>query len=192
MPKTEPLVHSAEQQASRSVSNRNRKGRNPGLPRRSAMVINHDRSWPLLLEDALHCPICGPAPGVTIGPSAKPSTLMHTSRNAFGTQQERRCQRRFPLHYPVSLKVCRGDSNCELQTVSQNMGVQGILVQADRPVPQDCEASFVITVQEKHIVRLLRLVGDGRVVRVEPNRSGVGFLIALQCSQPMSDMRHIF
>jgi hypothetical protein len=102
--------------------------------------------------------------------------------------RELRKYRRFPLHYPVSVKFGRKRSCSELQTVSQNMSVRGILVQSDSPIPAKAEVRFVITVRENYITRPIQLAGEGAVVRVEPNRSGAGFLIAVKCKRSISEV----
>jgi hypothetical protein len=100
--------------------------------------------------------------------------------------REQRKYRRFPLHYPVSVKFGRKKSQSELQTVSQNMSVRGILVQSDSPIPAKAEVKFVITVREAYITRPIQLAGEGAVVRVEP--SGDGFLIAVKCNRSISEL----
>ena len=114
----------------------------------------------------------------------KPQTTTRT------LSRERRKFRRFPLHYSVRLKFRHQGSSRELQTVSQDISVRGILVKADSPIPLRADVGFVVTVQEDYIVRPIRLVGEGVVVRVEPDRGGEGFAIALECRRSIYEKKN--
>lgn len=122
-------------------------------------------------------------------PTSKPVRKSKTiKRRTRSRPQERRAHRRFALHYPVSLRIGGESSSHELQSVSQDISIQGILLETDSPVPQRCQVSFRITVQEEYIVRPIELAGEGEVVRVEPHRWGRGFSIAVKCSKPIFEL----
>ena len=63
-----------------------------------------------------------------------------------------------------------------------------VLLETDAPLPQHCDVSFVVTVQEHRVVGPIQIVGEGEVVRVEPHRSGSGFAIAVRCTRPISKL----
>ena len=62
-----------------------------------------------------------------------------------------------------------------------------VLLETDAPLPQHCDVSFVVTVQEHRVVGPIQIVGE-EVVRVEPHRSGSGFAIAVRCTRPISKL----
>jgi hypothetical protein len=98
--------------------------------------------------------------------------MIGKSQNAApASLQERRKHRRFPLRYPVSV-ICHGSSSYQMQAVSRNIGLYGILLEANMPLPLDSEVTFVISVQEDYIARPIRLTGEGHVVRVGRMSSG--------------------
>lgn len=121
--------------------------------------------------------------------TSKPAGRRNTvKRGTRSRAQERRAHRRFPLHYPASLRISGASSSRELQSISQDISVQGILLATDSRLPQPCRVSFTITVQEEYIVRPIELAGEGEVVRVEPHRRGTGFSIAVKCSRPIFEL----
>jgi hypothetical protein len=101
--------------------------------------------------------------------------------------QERK-YRRFPLRYPVHVSFPLGNSVSELQAVSQNVSIGGLLLETPSPIPQHCSVSFTMTVQGGPVARPIELVGEGRVVRIEPRGPGAGFAIAVECNRPISQM----
>jgi PilZ domain len=102
--------------------------------------------------------------------------------------QERR-YRRFSLRYPVDVKVGLGNSVSEFRAISNNISRGGVLLEADSAIPQHCDVSFIMTVQGNSIIGTTQIVGEGEVVRVEPNRSGAGFAIAVKCKRPISALQ---
>lgn len=102
-------------------------------------------------------------------------------------QTERR-YRRFSLHYPVHLKVRSGDAQSEIDAVSKNVSIGGLLLEATAQIPENCSVSFVLTVQGGHVTRPIRLTGEGEVVRVEPVLSENRFAIAVKCERPIAQI----
>jgi hypothetical protein len=101
--------------------------------------------------------------------------------------QERR-HRRFSLCYPVAVKVNVGSASSEIQAVSNNLSLGGILMHADSALPPYCHVKFIMTVQEHHIIGPTKIAGEGEVIRVQPHHSGTGFAIAVRCDRPPSAM----
>jgi hypothetical protein len=102
---------------------------------------------------------------------------------------QRRKHPRFQLNYPVQLKVAGEGGFQELEAMSDNISLGGLLVQAARPVPQNCAVEFVMTVQRSGMSRPIRLKSSGRVVRVEEHSAGIGFGIAIECKRPITRIR---
>jgi hypothetical protein len=102
--------------------------------------------------------------------------------------QPERQHRRFSIRYPVQVRFPLGNSISGLQAVSNNVSLGGVLLEADSPIPQHCDVSFIMTVREHHVVGPIQLIGEGEVVRVERHLSGAGFAIAVRCNRPISQL----
>jgi hypothetical protein len=115
--------------------------------------------------------------------------VSHMDRR-FGPQNRR--YRRFDLRYPVNVTFNTGDSVTELRAVSNNISLGGVLFETDATIPRYCEVSFVMTVREHPVIGHAQIVGEGKVVRVEPRASGTGFVVAVECKTPISQLRGDF
>ncbi len=100
-----------------------------------------------------------------------------------------RRHRRFSVRYPVTVKFGLGSSISELRAVSNNISIGGVLLEADHEIPQHCDVSFVMTILEHDIIGPTQIVGEGEVVRVEPNCSKTGFAIAVKCKRLISELQ---
>ena len=100
--------------------------------------------------------------------------------------QPKRKHRRFSVRYPVQVKFPLANAISELQAISNNISLGGILLEADTPIPQHCDVIFTLAVPEHHIVGAVQLAGEGEVVRVESHHSGTGYAIAVKCRRPLS------
>lgn len=100
----------------------------------------------------------------------------------------RRRHRRFSLRYAVHVKFGLANSVYELEAVSNNFSLGGVLLEADSPIPQYCDVSFTMTVKGHPIVGSTQVAGEGKVLRVEPHPSGAGFAIAVKCKRPISQL----
>jgi hypothetical protein len=112
---------------------------------------------------------------------------LDSSANA---QSPERRYRRFPLQLPVSLKFTSGTDIQELPAISKNVSVGGMLLEATSAIPQDSSISFTLTVNKQSALRPIRLVGHGKVVRVESPETGK-FTIAVECSRPISELEYL-
>lgn len=99
-----------------------------------------------------------------------------------------RKHRRFCLRYPVQIRLQSGGSVYELQTITENISVGGLLLRATAPIPHEAPLNFVLTLHGGRIVRPIQLTGQGHVVRVQMEESGPDFLLAVQCNQPLSEL----
>ena len=94
-----------------------------------------------------------------------------------------RKDRRFSVNFSVHVKCHFEDSVSELQTVTKNVSVGGLLLESASPIPQHCPLSFVITVHGGSVIRPIQVLGVGEVVRVESHGPGAGFAIAVKCKR---------
>jgi hypothetical protein len=114
----------------------------------------------------------------------------NTPQSASGHQPERK-HRRFSLRYPVCLKFTSQDSTQELQAISENVSVGGMLLVAQSSIPESASVTFTLTVQGEQTVRPIQLSGEGTVVRVESASAEGKFVIAVQCVRPISEIEYL-
>jgi hypothetical protein len=96
--------------------------------------------------------------------------------------------RRFPVRYPVNLRFGFGTSVTELQAMSNNVSLGGMLLQTFSAIPPHTDVSFTMIVREHRIIGPTQIAGEGEVVRIEPHRLG-GFAIALRCKHPIAKLQ---
>jgi hypothetical protein len=96
---------------------------------------------------------------------------------------EQRKHRRFSVSYPVHVKWRLENSVSELQAVTKNVSVSGLLLETTSAIPQHCRVDFIMTLQGGHVARPIPVMGEGQVVRVEPHGPGAGFAIAIECKR---------
>src|SRR5262249_46601166 len=103
--------------------------------------------------------------------------------------QERK-HRRFSLQYPVRLKVYSADSTVELEAMSRNISIGGLLLETSLQIPQHASVSFRMIVRTPQAARPFQLIGEGRVVRVDPRITEKPaermFAIAVECERPIA------
>lgn len=73
----------------------------------------------------------------------------------------------------------------EINGISRNLSIGGVLLETESIIPQDSHVSFTVAVRDDRIVRPTVLVGEGMVVRIERISNGA-FRIALECTNPMT------
>jgi hypothetical protein len=105
-------------------------------------------------------------------------------------QPERR-HRRFSLRYPVLLRFGQGSTATEVQAVSKNVSIGGLLLESTAPIPQDCLVKFTLLVKGDTATRAIQLAGQGKVVRVENPGENGSFSIAVECSQPITELEYL-
>jgi hypothetical protein len=99
-----------------------------------------------------------------------------------------RSYRRFALAFPVRLKYQTESITAEIETVSQNLSIGGLLVRSASPVPQYTTVSFVLSVHGSHAVRPIHLQGEGQVVRIENGQPDGTFVMAVKCNAPVTQL----
>lgn len=96
--------------------------------------------------------------------------------------------RRFALEFPVRMKFRSGSATAEIEAVSQNVSVGGLLVRSALPIPQHTPVTFILSVHGKQSVRPVHLMGEGEVVRVEGGEAEVTFMMAVKCDAPVTQL----
>jgi hypothetical protein len=101
--------------------------------------------------------------------------------------QPERKYRRFPGTYPVHLTFQSGEPLTEVEAISKNVSIGGMLLKTASAIPQRSSVKFTIRLHGIQTMRPIDLVGEGEVVRVEP-QGAEGFAIAIECNQPISQI----
>jgi PilZ domain len=108
------------------------------------------------------------------------------------SQTPARKHRRFLLQHPVRMTVHFADSAVEIEGVSRNVSIGGLLMESSRRVPPHAAVSFVMTVRGKHALRPMQFKGEGKVVRVDPSvdtkKEKAAFAIAVECQRPITQL----
>ena len=151
------------------------------------------RSGPGLSGSVLSCSFGAGATTISIQALAAEVPHAMEKLNAFvrpSPLQERK-HRRFSLQYPVRLKVHAAHSLVELDAVSRNISIGGLLLETSSMIPQHTPVSFVMTVWSAQAVRPIQFAGEGEVVRVdakatEKQATGKMFAIAVECKRPIT------
>ena len=101
-----------------------------------------------------------------------------------GDRHERK-HRRFHLECPVRVKFQAANSATEVETISQNVSIGGLLVKSAAMIPEHTPVTFVIIVQGEQAVHPIYLAGEGKIVRVENGQDDAMFAIAVECRAPI-------
>jgi hypothetical protein len=103
------------------------------------------------------------------------------------TQQERKF-RRFNFEHLVHVRFLSGNAKAEVDAVTRNISLGGLLLESDCLIPDRCPVEFIITLRGGLISRPVKLTGAGQVVRVQPGEAADKFAIAVACSQPITQL----
>lgn len=109
----------------------------------------------------------------------------------FDASRKERRHPRFDLQFPVLLSFPAGGAVRELAGVSRNISIGGVLLKVDDPVPVRTRVSLTLAVQDPRLRHPVRLLGKGKVVRVERLESGSGFAVAIQCKRPLTEIENL-
>jgi hypothetical protein len=126
--------------------------------------------------------------GIKIGDGYGAPEVMTKPKEPPKTYAQERKYRRFNLKYPVHVKVYSGNVVSELDTVTRNVSLGGMLLETAAVIPQHSPLSFVMTLRGGRIVRPIELAGQGKVVRVETLAAGAGFAVAVECNNPITQI----
>jgi hypothetical protein len=92
--------------------------------------------------------------------------------------------RRFKLRYPVHLLFRSGKLVSEVDAVSRDVSIGGLLLDCPVLIPQHTAVNFVISLRSRTL-RPVELMGEGQVVRVQHRRAQAEFAIAIECKNPI-------
>jgi hypothetical protein len=96
--------------------------------------------------------------------------------------------RRFRLEFPVRLRFQSGSTTAEIEAVSKNLSVGGLLIRSALPVPQHTAVTFVLSVHGSQSLRPVHLRGEGEIVRVENVEPEGTFMMAVRCDSPVKEL----
>jgi hypothetical protein len=99
-----------------------------------------------------------------------------------------RNHRRFRLEFPVRLRFKRGSITAEIEAVSKNLSVSGLLVRSLLSVPEHTAVTFVLSVHGSQSLRPVHLRGEGEIVRVESVEPEGTFIMAVKCDAPVAEL----
>jgi hypothetical protein len=97
----------------------------------------------------------------------------------------KRKNRRFTLRYRIRVKFQSAGKHSQLDGVTKNVSVGGLLLESSSPIPEDCPVTFAIMAQGQNAIRPIKFAGKGKVVRVKPEPAREGYAIALKCVRPI-------
>lgn len=103
-----------------------------------------------------------------------------------------RKHRRFNLEYPVRIRFHSADSPAQVEAMTRNVSIGGLLLRTAAMIPQHTAVNFVITIQGDQLIRPVRIAGEGEVVRVEPEEVDGRFGIAVRCKKPLTEIEDCF
>ena len=106
-------------------------------------------------------------------------------------QQERK-HRRFHLEFPVCVKFQAGNSAVEIETISQNISIGGLLLKSAEMIPVHTPVTFIISVQVEQAVHPIYLTAEGKVVRAENSRHAATFVISVECRDTIMQLEEHF
>jgi len=110
---------------------------------------------------------------------------------AFRLLWQVRRYRRFKLNYPVHLLFHFGDQTSEVEAVTRDVCIGGLLLESQVRIPQQSMVNFVISLQMPTL-RPVELVGEGKVLRVEATGVPGQFAVALECGRPITEIEAYF
>jgi len=105
--------------------------------------------------------------------------------------REKRRYRRFALRYPVHILLRSADHISEGDAVSKDVSLGGLLLETSMPMAENTTLNFVISLQDPELPSV-DLLGEGKVVRVEPYGNEGKFAVAVECANPITQIQPYF
>lgn len=133
-----------------------------------------------------------------LGPRTRPveqqrvqdsSTVWFTSAESATDTLQERTFRRFNFEHFVHVRFPSGTVTAEVDAVTRNISLGGLLLESTCLVPHRSPVEFTITVRGGSTSRPIQLKGAGEVVRVGPGESTNRFGIAVACKQPLTQIQ---
>jgi len=94
-----------------------------------------------------------------------------------------RTYRRFDLQFPVRIRFQSGGAQQEVEGISKNISVGGLLVRSTVPIQRHTSVSFIISLHGSEAVRPVHVMGEGEVVRLGEQEGA--YLMAVRCDEPV-------
>jgi hypothetical protein len=116
---------------------------------------------------------------------------MHFHQDFDAPHRKQRRHRRFDLEFPVALSFPSGGGVRELAGISRNISIGGLLLRVHDPVPIRTRVSLTMAVEDPRLRHPIRLLGKGKVVRMERLESGAGFAVAIECKRPITEVENL-
>ena len=114
---------------------------------------------------------------------------MHETERKY--QRQGRTYRRFDLEFPVRMRFQSGATRLEIEGVSKNLSVGGLLFRSTLAIPERTAVSFMICLHASDAVRPVHLMGEGEVVRVAGGEHEGVFLVAVRCNEPVVHLEEL-
>src|SRR5271155_1039107 len=118
-------------------------------------------------------------------------SFMRSPQDFDAPDRKERRHRRFDLEFPVALCYPSGGAVRELAGTSRNISIGGLLLRVDDPVPVCTRVSLTMAVEDFRLRHPIRLLGKGKVVRVERLESEAGFAVAIECKRPITEVENL-
>lgn len=99
--------------------------------------------------------------------------------------RNKRRHARFSLRYRVHLKFHSEGRDAELDGITINLGIGGLLLESPSPILEHCNVDFTIIAEGGQVIWPLAFAGKGKIVRMEPDPPGSGYVVALKCVHPI-------
>ena len=114
--------------------------------------------------------------------------MAQSTKTARSADINARRYQRFNLRYPVRVSFVNGDHRSQVDTVSENVSIGGLLLTSTSPISAGTRVNLIITVTGPSAVRPIVLSGCGQVVRVEGSARRRGYSIAARCETPLTQL----
>jgi hypothetical protein len=124
------------------------------------------------------------------GSQKQTHTMGELDQVARSAPPQERKYRRFSLRYPVRLKAHSADLTVEFEATSRNISICGLLLETSSMIPPLTPVSFIVTAEGTAIGHPIQFVGEGKVVRVDAKAAQELFAIAVECTQPITQIDH--
>src|SRR5215469_2261187 len=126
-------------------------------------------------------------PVVFAGSKPFEDTDMQASANGPVGEKARRF-RRFNIEHPVMVQYQSGGTTTEVEAVTKNVSIGGILISSAIVIPLHTPIRFRICIQKNKRARCIHLAGEGKIVRVESAENKAEVAIAVECDVPISHL----
>lgn len=97
----------------------------------------------------------------------------------------KRKHRRFALRYRIRGTFYFAGRVFKFDAITKNVSVGGLLLECCSRIPEHCPVTFTFRAQGGLVIHPVEFLGEGQVIRIEPDRLHRRFVIAVECFQPL-------